>query len=785
MIWDPDHPSTGTYYVDRSDPACSNTGPGTEAQPYCTISAAVGNRGGPGVTILVKPGVYPEQVMLKSGAPNAPFQLRALPGVVVDGADLFSDPAKWVQVSGNVWLAPDVTWNPAQVFADGARLAASNAQPASLPARSFVWAQGAGLYVNGGGGNPATHQAMVGHRANGFTANHRSWATVDGFTVMRTEDRGIYLLGSCANVTLTHNTVRFANKAGIQAVGGLGLILGSNVVSDNKSHGIALTEGVSGSTLEDNESFRNAKSLPSVAGIYLSASPGNTLRRNRLHDNQDCGLHIESGSNNCVSYLNASWNNGGNGYHMIAAKGAIHVCDVAYGNRMSGFSVQSGSTGARIYDSIASNNGLPTNAYDLWVDGSSVSGFASDYNLFWNSTSQPPVSYASSAYSSVSAYGAQSGQDAQTLQVDPRFVNPAAGDLHLQAGSPAIDNASSGVNSWPALDAAGRPRADDPAAANAGTGPVKYADRGAFEFVPADQAPLVFAPASVSIPEGSPLTVTVYAADADGQPIASLAADLTGLPPVQNAVFTVGPADTTGTLSWTPGYGDAGTYTVTFSVANNFSSSTAMAITVTNTDRAPIVATPPATVAEGTPLTLTVHAADPDGQAIMSLAADPSTLPSGATFTAAPGDTSGTLSWTPGYGDAGTYTVMFTAVNALSGSAGAALTVTNVDRAPVVTAPATAAVAEGTPSTLAIHAADPDGDAITSPTADLSALPSGATFSAGPDDTTGTLSWTPSYGDSGTYTVTFTAANALSDTSSTVVTVTKVDRVPIVTAPAA
>src|SRR5205823_146969 len=204
-------------------------------------------------------------------------------------------------------------------------------------------------------------------------------------------------------------------------------------------------------------------------------------------------------------------------------------------------------------------------------------------------------------------------------------------DLHLQAGSPAIDNASSVVNSWPALDAAGTPRADDPAAANAGTGPVKYADRGAFEFVPADQAPLVFAPASVSIPEGSPLTVTIQAADADGQPIASLAADLTGLPPVQNAVFTVGPADTTGTLSWTPGYGDAGTYTVTFTAVNALSGSAGAALTVTNVDRAPVVTAPAtATVAEGTPSTLAVHAADPDGDAITSLTADLSALPSGA-----------------------------------------------------------------------------------------------------------------------------------------------------------
>src|SRR5512134_802242 len=36
--------TAGTYYVDGSSPTCSPTGPGTEAQPYCTISQAINLR---------------------------------------------------------------------------------------------------------------------------------------------------------------------------------------------------------------------------------------------------------------------------------------------------------------------------------------------------------------------------------------------------------------------------------------------------------------------------------------------------------------------------------------------------------------------------------------------------------------------------------------------------------------------------------------------------------------------------------------------------------------------
>src|SRR6185503_19493246 len=50
--------ASGTYYVDIDNPACSNTGPGTESVPYCSIGPAAAARGGPDTTILVKPGIY-------------------------------------------------------------------------------------------------------------------------------------------------------------------------------------------------------------------------------------------------------------------------------------------------------------------------------------------------------------------------------------------------------------------------------------------------------------------------------------------------------------------------------------------------------------------------------------------------------------------------------------------------------------------------------------------------------------------------------------------------------
>jgi hypothetical protein len=253
---------------------------------------------------------------------------------------------------------------------------------------------------------------------------------------------------------------------------------------------------------------------------------------------------------------------------------------------------------------------------------------------------------------------------------------------------------------------------------------------------------VVTAPATATVAENGLLTVNVTAADPDGEPIASLTAAI--LP--AGATFTPGPGNTSGTLSWTPDFSKAGSYSVTFTASNALWGSGTTAITVTNTDQPPVVTTPAtATVAENNLLTVNVTAVDGDGQAITSLTA--TGLPAGATFTPGPGNTSGTLSWTPDFTKAGSYSVTFTASNALSGSGTTAITVTNTDRAPVVTAPATATVAENNLLTVNVTAADADGQAITSLAA--TGLPAGATFTPGPGNTSGTLSWTPDFSKAG------------------------------------
>jgi len=205
-----------------------------------------------------------------------------------------------------------------------------------------------------------------------------------------------------------------------------------------------------------------------------------------------------------------------------------------------------------------------------------------------------------------------------------------------------------------------------------------------------DNAPVVSAPAVVTVPEGGAAVIVVHAMDPDGEPL-TLTADVASLPAGYR--FKVAPGDTTAELVWVPTYLDAGEHVVTFHASNALTGSATTKIVVTNVDIAPTVTAPDSVaVAEASPLTIHVEVADPDGDPVDSFTADLHYLPAGnnAVFALDAGGKSGTLTWTPGHADAGLYWVAFTGKNALEGVYGTKILVTHLDRAPVVSAPASA-----------------------------------------------------------------------------------------------
>jgi len=175
------------------------------------------------------------------------------------------------------------------------------------------------------------------------------------------------------------------------------------------------------------------------------------------------------------------------------------------------------------------------------------------------------------------------------------------------------------------------------------------------------------------------------------------------------------------------------------------------------------------TVNEGHLLEFTVTATDPDGD---NLTYSASNLPSGATFD----PETHIFSWTPEYGQAGGYpNVLFTVtddgVPPLSDSE--TITMGDVNRPPVLDPIGSKTVNEGQFLEFTITASDPDGDDLTF---SASNLPPGAQF----DSDTQVFTWTPAYGQAGSYpnvlfTVTDNGDPAMSDSEGITITVNHVE----------
>src|SRR5205085_2240638 len=202
---------------------------------------------------------------------------------------------------------------------------------------------------------------------------------------------------------------------------------------------------------------------------------------------------------------------------------------------------------------------------------------------------------------------------------------------------------------------------------------------------------------------------------------------------------------------------------VTFTVTDGTAPiSETITIAIGNTNRAPVLAPIGSkSGSEGSLLTFTISATDVDGDALTYSA---SGLPAGATFTTA----TATFSWTPGFDQAGTYSVIFmTSAEAPTPSGTLVITIANTNRAPVLSPIAiananapqrlapfgTQRASEGSLLTFTVAATDADGDALTY---SASGLPAGASF----DPASKTFSWTPGFDQAGSYPgVTFTVTD--------------------------
>lgn len=551
-------------WVDGGSASCSDSAPGTDVAPLCTIGAAAKRAVGAGDRVNVRPAVYREQVNVAgSGAAGAPIRFVATgPGTRLVGDRDLSDPAGWTAASGSAWSHPyDPPSRPRQVFVDGRRLVAAASASATTAWSFFYDAVGKVLHVDIGGSNPGQgHVVEAGAQTYGFNVVGRASVAIDGFETERQNNVGVRVSGS-NGVDVTRLTARDAGINGVlveqsstmvrvasstvtgSASSGIRVSQSSAVVvedctsHDNALHGIALS-GATGAIAQHNESFANraVTGTATAAGIDVNnGSLDSVVRGNSTHDNEDSGVQVGGGSHRALVIRNLSYRNDDHGFAALAATDTRYVMNTAYGNRNDGISLEGSSTRGTTSGNILVDNGLDTNGADLLVDATSVTGWSADHDLVWRSATAGAVAKVSGVpYRRLAELSTATGQETHATSADPVFADAASGDFSLRANSPAIDSTDSSVLGYEPADRTGIQPVDDVSIPDRGTGAVTYADRGALERRPEAGGPFQYAPhaalvldrTSGAVPPSVPVVADASgSSDSDTSPIADYTFD--------------------------------------------------------------------------------------------------------------------------------------------------------------------------------------------------------------------------------------------------------------------
>jgi parallel beta-helix repeat protein len=447
-------------YVAVNDPACSDSGTGTQARPFCSIVRAA-EVAVAGDTVVVSGGTYVGEVVpVNSGTSSAPITYRAATNenVVVTGGNRgFSVRSKsWITISG-FQVTGTVDNGIYLKSATGITVSGNRVSFVGQPGSSSTTAQG--IYLTG-----TKDSSLINN-----VTDHNS-------------DTGIYVTTGNSGIDIRGNT-SFANARGYtRAATGIdvrspGNTVAKNVSYENEDSGIQLYNGANGTQVYGNLVYRNGDH-----GIDVLNSTDTVIVSNTVFENVTAGINLEGATGTAASSRGTLRNN------------------------------------------ISIDNGLGSTSTrgNVRVDASSLTGTTIDSDLVHLRISGTMFTWGTSFYSSVAALRTATGQETRGLEADPRWVAPSFGDFRLLAGSPAIDSADSGAPSQPLTDLAGAPRVDDPAMPNTGVGPRAFDDRGALEHKPVPVAVLSVTPSSGEAPllvsadasgSSSPIGIASYAFD--------------------------------------------------------------------------------------------------------------------------------------------------------------------------------------------------------------------------------------------------------------------------------
>jgi parallel beta-helix repeat protein len=287
LIGSPSASAASPYHVDGDALNCSNSGPGSADQPFCTIGrgAAVAQAGD---AVIVHEATYRETVKVpRSGTSGSPIVFEAAPGevpTVTGGTYGF-------RLSGRQWIT-------IRGFA-----------VADTTNHGIYASNGTEITISGNDVSGAGHP-ISGDIARGIYLKEMSNSLVESNSVHHNSDHGI-LLGAGTNGTTARANVVFNNArqftraaAGIHVAGSSGNVIEANLTYANEDTGINVR-----SAANDNLVVRNASWNNGDHGFDTLKATGTRYIANTAYGNRMDGLSVEGSSTgtviaNCISVRN-------------------------------------------------------------------------------------------------------------------------------------------------------------------------------------------------------------------------------------------------------------------------------------------------------------------------------------------------------------------------------------------------------------------------------------------------------------------------------------------------
>lgn len=442
---------SGVFYVAVTG---DNGNPGTRAAPWRTIQHAA-DTVGPGSTVYVRGGVYEEAVTINVSGSEAGgwvrFQSYAGETAVLDATHLTvpnADSALFLINSQNY------------VVIDGFELRNYTTGSANIVPM--------GIFVTGS----AHHIQLLNNHVHHIENNGGSSGNAHGIAVYGTEapaaihdlliqgsdlhdlklgnSEALVLNGNVTGFTITQNRIHDSDNIGID-------LIGFEETAPDSAYDQARDGVVSQNEVYNIDTINNPAYFGerAAAGIYVDGGTRIVIERNRVYQS-NFGIEIASEHNgrstshvtvrnNLITHNHAAGLALG-GYD--TQRGSTENCIIVNNTFFHNDSLQDGNGELYIQfdtaDNVIKNNIFAANEQSLFISNAYTqnSGNVVDYNLYFAPAGEENSEWQwqTVAYQGFAAYRAATGNDAHAIFADPLFLSETGPDLHLQTGSPAIDN---------------------------------------------------------------------------------------------------------------------------------------------------------------------------------------------------------------------------------------------------------------------------------------------------------------------------------------------------------